>query len=115
MRKAVFIHSSQLDKFSYPPDCPFNSSRAGKVRKVLNSMGLLAGSNRYEIAPKPTAEDTLKRFHTLRYLHALQSASKGDFNVESFYVGIGSQDCPVFSDMYNYAVLACGRCNNTKH
>jgi len=34
MRKAAFIHSAQLDEFSYPPDCQFNSSRAGKVRKI---------------------------------------------------------------------------------
>ena len=108
MRKTAFIHSSQLDKLAYPPDCPFNSSRAGKVRKVLNSMGLLAGINRYEIAPKSTVEDTLKKFHTPRYLLALQSAAKGKFDIESLHMGMGSQDCPVFSDMYDYAVLACG-------
>lgn len=107
MRKAAFIHSPQLDKFGYPPDCPFNSSRAGKVREVLNSIGLLAGSNRCQIAPKPIAESTLEKFHTTHYLHALQSAAKGRFDVESFNMGIGSPDCPVFRDMYDYAVLAC--------
>ena len=108
MRKAAFIHSSKLDQLAYPPDCPFNSSRAGKVRKVLNSMGLLTGIDRYEIAPKSTVEDTLKKFHTPRYLFALQSAAKGKFDIESLHMGIGSQDCPVFNDMYDYAVLACG-------
>jgi acetoin utilization protein AcuC len=108
MRKAAFIYSSQLDKFAYPSDCPFNSSRAGKVRKVLNSMGLLSGSNRCQIAPKPTVEDTLEKFHTPSYLHALQSAAKGNFDIESLHMGIGTPDCPVFSDMYDYAALACG-------
>ena len=108
MRKAVLIHSSQLDEFAYPPDCPFNSSRAGKVRKVLNSMGLLVGNNRCEVTTKPTAEDTLKKFHTPRYLHALLSAAKGKFDIESLHMGIGTPDCPVFSDMYDYAALACG-------
>lgn len=108
MRKAAFIHSSQLEEFSYPPDCPFNSSRAGKLRKVLNSMGLLTGNNRCEIAPKPATEDTLKKFHSTRYLHALQSAAKGEFDIESLHMGIGTPDCPVFGDMYDYAALACG-------
>jgi len=107
MRKAAFIHSSQLDKFSYPADCPFNSSRAGKVRKVLNSMGLLKGSNRCEVAPQPAVTNTFHKFHSSRYLNALQSASQGDFDVEYLHMGIGTPDCPVFSDMYDYAVLAC--------
>ena len=41
-------------------------------------------------------------------MFALQAAAKGDFNVESLHMGIGTPDCPVFSDMYDYAVLACG-------
>jgi len=108
MRKAVFIHSSGLDEFCYPSNCPFNSSRAGKVQKVLTSTGLFSGGNRCQIAPKPATEDTLTKFHTPRYLHALQSAAKGKFDIESLHMGIGSPDCPVFSDMYDYAALACG-------
>jgi hypothetical protein len=38
MEKVAFIYSSELEKFSYPADCPFNTDRAGQVRKILNSM-----------------------------------------------------------------------------
>jgi acetoin utilization protein AcuC len=107
-RKAVFVHSPQLEKYKYPPDCPFNASRAGKVRKVINSMGLLTGSSRCEVAPKPAERTFLEKFHSSRYLDALQAAAKGNFNTESLYMGIGTPDCPIFSDMYDYAVLACG-------
>ena len=107
-RKAVFIHSPELEKYNYPADCPFNISRAGKVRKIIGSMGLLAGNSRYEAVPKPAERVVLEKFHSGRYLNALQAAAKGDFDVESLHMGIGSRDCPVFSDMYDYAVLACG-------
>lgn len=107
-RKAVFVHSPRLEKYEYPPDCPFNTSRAGKVRKVLSSMGLLAGSSRRQVAPKPAERTILEKFHSVRYLNALQAAAKGDFNVELLHMGIGTPDCPIFGDMYDYAVLACG-------
>ncbi|GAI90460.1 unnamed protein product, partial [marine sediment metagenome] len=50
----------------------------------------------------------LKKFHSARYLHALQTASKGRWDAEALYMGIGTQDCPVFKDLYEYAVLASG-------
>lgn len=108
MGKTVFVHSQQIEKYTYPPDCPFNISRAGKLRKVLNSIGLLAGDGISEIAPEPADRAILEKFHSNRYLNALQAAAKGDLNAESLYMGIGTPDCPVFSDMYDYAVLACG-------
>ena len=76
-KKAVFIHSPELEKFSYPADCPFNTDRAGQVRKVLNSMGLLSGPGRSEAAPVAAERVMLKKFHSARYLHALRAAAKG--------------------------------------
>ncbi|HEW79619.1 MAG TPA: acetoin utilization protein AcuC [Phycisphaerales bacterium] len=108
MRKAVFVYSPQLEKYSYPSDCPFNISRAGKTRKILDSMGLLSGGNRSETAPIPAQRVVLKKFHSARYLHALKTAAKGRLDAEAFGMGIGTPDCPVFKDMYDYPVLACG-------
>ena len=107
-RKAVFIHSTKLEEYRYPPDCPFNTSRAGKTRKVLNSMGLLSGNGRSEIPPVPADRIVLKKFHSARYLHALKTASKGRWNIEALNMGIGTLDCPVFNGLYDYSVLACG-------
>ena len=42
-RRAAFIHSEEIERYSYPADCPFKSERAGGVRKTLYSMGLLSG------------------------------------------------------------------------
>ncbi len=107
-KKAAFIYSPELEKFSYPADCPFSTDRVGQVRKILNSMDLLSGDNRSEVAPVPAERLVLKKFHSARYLHALKTAAKGRWDTEALDMGIGTLDCPVFSGMYDYAVLATG-------
>ncbi len=108
MRKAAFIYSQELEKYNYPPEHPFNVDRARKVRQVLVSMRLLSGDGRAEVAPTPAKRIVLKKFHSARYLHALQTASKGRWNAEALEMGIGTGDCPVFEGMYEYSALACG-------
>lgn len=107
-RKAVFIHSPQMEKFSYPPDFPFNVTRAGRVRQTLNSMGLLTGPDRMEVAPTIATRLVLKKFHSAHYLYVLKEAAKGRFNSDAYSMGIGTPDCPVFKDMYDYSAWACG-------
>jgi len=107
-KKAVFIYSSQLEEYSYPPEHPFNTIRAKKTREILNSMGLLSGSGRSEVAPEPAERNVLKKFHSARYLRALKAASQGHWDSEALGMGIGTSDCPVFEGLYEYAVLAVG-------
>ena len=119
-RKAIFIHSRELEKYPYPPDHPFNTARAAKVRKILNSMGLLSGNGSppkaglikpafgREVAPVPAERVVLKKFHTARYLHALKTASAGRWDSEALGMGLGTSDCPVFEGLYEYAVLVTG-------
>lgn len=107
-KPAAFIYSPRLEEISYPPEHPFNTSRAKKTREVVNSMGLLAAPDRIEVPPEPADRIVLKKFHTARYLHALQDASKGQWNYEALNMGLGTTDCPVFKGVYEYAVLAVG-------
>ena len=106
--KAAFIYSQELEKYHYPPEHPFNTIRPKKTRDVLNSMGLLTGNGKEEVAPVPAKRITLKKFHTARYLYALKTASKGQWDAEALSMGIGTSDCPVFDGLYDYAVLATG-------
>jgi len=108
MRKAGFIYSPELEKYSYPPEHPFTTIRAKKTREIVNSMGLLSGEGRSEISPEPAERITLKKFHSARYLHALKSAGNGRWDAEALDMGIGTGDCPVFDGLYEYAVLAGG-------
>lgn len=107
-RKAAFIYSTELEKIGYPPGHPFNTTRPKRVREIVNSMGFLTGNKKREVAPKPAKRIILKKFHTARYLHALKTASEGHWNSEALDMGIGTQDCPVFPGVYDYAVLATG-------
>jgi len=107
-KSAVFIYSSEFEKYSYPPEHPFNTIRAKRVRDIISSMGMLSGSHRSEVAPKPAERIVLKKFHTARYLHALKTAAAGHLDVEALQMGIGSQECPVFKGLYEYSILAAG-------
>jgi acetoin utilization protein AcuC len=105
---AAFIHSPELERHGYPPDCPFKTERAGKLRQILYTMGLLSGAGIREVAPSPADRRTLKKFHTARYLHALKSAARGRWDLEALRMGIGTDDCPIFLGMYEYSALAVG-------
>ena len=107
-RRAGFIYSPELEKYSYPPEHPFTTIRARRTREILNSMGLLSGNGRSEVAPVPAERIVLKKFHSARYLHALKTAAKGRWAVGALDMGIGTGDCPVFDGLYEYAVLATG-------
>ena len=107
-KPAAFIYSPRLEEISYPPEHPFNTSRAKKTREIINSMGLLAAPDRIEVPPEPADRLVLKKFHSARYLHALQDASNGKWNYEALNMGLGTSDCPVFKGVYEYAVLAVG-------
>jgi len=107
-RESVFIYSEELEKYQYPPEHPFNTIRTKRVREIINSMGLLSGAGRKEVAPEPVERIVLKKFHSARYLRALKEASAGKFNTEALGMGIGTSDCPVFEGLYEGAVLAAG-------
>ncbi len=107
-RRAVFIHSQEIEKYHYPDESPFKTERAGRTRRVLDTMGLLSGPGLREEPPVPAPRTVLKKFHTARYLHALQSAEHGKWDLEALRMGIGTADCPIFRGMYDYAVLAAG-------
>lgn len=104
----VFIYSDRFESLPYPASCPFNTSRPGLVRKLLDSKGLLTGAGIAEIAPEPATMAQLEQFHTKQYLSALQQAQDGKYSPDIFYMGLGTGDCPIFAGMYDYGALAAG-------
>ncbi|MGB5747210.1 MAG: acetoin utilization protein AcuC [Desulfobacterales bacterium] len=107
-KKPVFIHSQELEKYSYPPDSMFVTQRAAKTRELLSSLGLLEGKRGRESAPVPATKSELKKFHSAKYLEALQQAAVGKITPEARSMGLGTPDCPVFKEMFDYASWACG-------
>jgi acetoin utilization protein AcuC len=107
-RKSIFVYSPGLQKFPFPADHPFNTSRAPKTRELIKSMGWLSGGDQIEVDPAPAPRAALEKFHTPRYLDALRKASEGEWNYDVLRMGIGTSDCPVFPGMYEHSVLAVG-------
>lgn len=107
-RTSVFLHSPEIERYHYPPECPFRTDRAGRLRQRLIEMGLLHGVHRSEMPPVPATRQELERYHSSRYLDVLIAAEKGHLDEESLRMGLGTPDCPVFPGMYEYASLAAG-------
>ncbi|MFC1761975.1 acetoin utilization protein AcuC [Planctomycetota bacterium] len=107
-KSCVFIHSEELDSGGYPPHCPFNTSRAGKTRRMAAGMGLLAGQGFREEAPQRAAMEELARFHAPDYLDTLKNMRADSVDAKSLALGIGLVDCPAFNGMFDYLALAVG-------
>lgn len=107
--RSVFIYSPELEKFSYPAACPFNTSRAGRTRSILQSLSLLTGGNKFELPPVRATRDELEQFHTAKYLDALEKAGRGELDPRAGVAfGLATPDCPIFQGLYDYASLAAG-------
>lgn len=106
--RAAFIHSDELEKYHYPAGCPFITERANRTKSILLSMDYYTGEGRIEVKPEPATEDELKKFHTEDYLNALERVSSGAFNSKDLFMGLGTDDTPIFPDLYNYSILASG-------
>jgi len=103
-RNLAFLYSPNLAAMQYPPDCPFNTSRAVRTRERLLSFGLLDN----EVEPRVATRAEAEQFHTPRYLDELERAAAGDLRVEGLHMGLGTPDTPVFRDLYRYALAAAG-------
>ena len=107
-RVLAFLYSPEMERLSYPPDCPFKTQRLALTRQRLKSFGLLGSEDRFEIAPQPASLNQLQWFHSARYLEELQRAAGGDLTVEGWNMGLGGPDTPVFKDMFQWGAWACG-------
>jgi acetoin utilization protein AcuC len=106
--RAAFIHSEAIERYRYPPDCPFKTERAAMTKNVLSSMGCYIGDSMMEIPPVALPEEALLAYHTPDYIAALKHASSGELSSQDLFFGLGTDDCPVFSDLFPYACLATG-------
>jgi len=70
-KKPVFIHSQELEKYSYPLDSMFVTQRAAKTRELLSSLGLLESKCGRESAPVTATKSELKKFHSEKHFWEL--------------------------------------------
>ena len=107
--RKVFLHAAGLERYPYPPQCPFSTGRAGQLRRTLAAKGLLSGADRGEAVSAPADRIVLEKFHTAAYLDVLEKASHGEFSQPAaLRLGLGTSDCPIFPGMYEGSALAAG-------
>ena len=106
--KLAFIYTPEIERLSYPADCPFKTQRASLTRQRLLSFGLLGTGHQVEVIPHKASLAELERFHPARYLEELQRAAAGDLTVEGLHMGLGGPDTPVFRSLFEYGSWACG-------
>jgi acetoin utilization protein AcuC len=104
----AFIFDDALDDGGYPPNCPFDTARAGMTYRTVSGMGLLDGHDRRVVAPVKLTRSELERFHHPRYLDALERGGRGEHDLHALSMGLGTPDCPLFADMFDYVSLAAG-------
>jgi acetoin utilization protein AcuC len=104
----AFIHSEEIERYHYPPSCPFKTERAGQTAAILKQIGMYAGDGKREVAPEAATEEELLKFHAPEYIRALQKVSAGQFESKDLFMGLGTEDTPVFADLFAYASLAAG-------
>ena len=107
-KKKMFIHGPQLDEFPYPDSCPFKTCRAGEVYKTLTSMGLLTGGDKVAVAPEKATDADLLKYHSQPYLDAMKRIDAGDYEMGMLALQLGTDDCPAFEGVYQYAQWAAG-------
>jgi len=104
----LFIYSPELDRYPYPASCPFNTRRAGLVRKSLDSRSQLNGNGYGEVAAKIATDEEVERYHSKDYVEAIKRASRGEFDHAFLEYGLGTGDCPEFMGMYDNFLWATG-------
>ena len=107
-RQTAFIYSKQFEKYEYPAYHPFVVKRAEKTYKLVGTLGLLHAENIKTIAAKKASRTELEKFHSPNYLDILHLAAEEKICIIDSLMGIGTLDCPVFKDMYDYSAWACG-------
>ena len=108
MRRTAFIHSREIENYRYPAGCPLKTERSVQVRDQVASLGLLAGDGRSEVAPRNASRGDLEKFHSAKYVDALQRGAAGELTPEGALMGLGTMDCPVFEDLYPCALYSAG-------
>lgn len=104
----LFLYTSALEQGRYPESCPFNTHRPGMVHRKIASLGMITGADRRVQDFVPLERDDLERYHTPAYLDTLLHAGQGHLDYQAFDMGLGTADCPVFHDMYDYIRLTTG-------
>ena len=105
---SIFVYSEEMGRFDFGDDHPFKPERAIKTYDLCNRYGLMNHPWMTILDPEPIDQDLLTLFHDTAYLNLLKDASAGEVRLEMLERGIGSQDTPILSGIYEWSLRAAG-------
>jgi acetoin utilization protein AcuC len=121
---SAFIYSEEFSKFEYSSSHPFKPIRAKLTLDLCRRYGLVDWPWIRILPPHPTDFQTLAEFHDETYLKVLKAIdsdavarelwpdllSKEDLKGEPRLLkyGLGTEDNPVFSGVYDFSLLTAG-------
>ena len=121
---SAFIYSEEFSKFEYSSSHPFKPVRAKLTLDLCRRYGLVDWPWIQILPPQNTDFQTLAEFHDETYLKVLKAIDsdvvtrelwpdllskedlKGDPRLLKY--GLGTEDNPVFSGVYNFSLLTAG-------
>lgn len=121
---SAFIYSEEFSKFEYSSSHPFKPGRAKLTLDLCRRYGLVDWPWIRILPPQATDFETLAEFHDETYLKVLKAIdsdavarelwpdllSKEDLKGEPRLLkyGLGTEDNPVFSGVYDFSLLTAG-------
>ena len=125
--RSAFIYADELANFEYSPTHPFRPVRARLTLDLCRRYDLIERPWIQTIKPEPLGFDHLAEFHDPAYLKMLKdldtatvaaelwpdliaSGGKDYLTVDPRILrfGLGTEDNPIFSGMYDYSALTAG-------
>ncbi len=107
-KRLACLYAPEIEGLNYPPDCPFKTQRTGLTRQRLLSFGSLGDARHPEVAARKATREELEQIHQGDYLEQLNRAAGGELTVEGLHMGLGREDTPVFTHLFEYGAWACG-------
>ena len=109
---SIYVHSDEMSRFDFGSDHPFKPERASKTYDLCTRYGVMNYPWMKILDPEPIDQALLTLFHEPSYLSLLKDASSGQMRpemlVEMLERGIGTEDTPILSGIYEWSLRAAG-------
>ena len=108
-RRGAFVYDDALSRHVLRPDHPLRPVRLRHTYELLEYYRAFQEDNTVLEAPRPAAEDEIRSFHTIEYVQAVKSLSRGEgANDSASYNFSSGGDNPIYEGMFEAALLSTG-------
>ncbi|RKO97237.1 hypothetical protein CXG81DRAFT_16007 [Caulochytrium protostelioides] len=107
--RVSYFYNLQASTESYGEGHPMKPARLGLTHELVIGYGLHNYMNIY--TPWPASTTQIEAFHSTDYVDALKRVTPNNYDKMAASIkrfGLGEDDCPVFSDMWDYFRMSCG-------